>query len=87
MSVSGDLDMAAAFRLEPAIEHVVRENTVDELVLDLADVDFIDSSGVGSLLSAREHLNSLGIRATVQRPSQAVQRVLDVTGTHNDLLN
>jgi anti-anti-sigma factor len=87
MSVGGDLDMAAAFKLEPAIENVVRENAIDEVILDLADVSFIDSAGIGSLLSSRERLDSLGIRATVARPSAAVQRVLNVTGTNSVLLS
>ena len=46
--LTGDLDMAAAFKLEPAIEQVVSQNDVDELVLDLGGVDFIDSAGLGS---------------------------------------
>ncbi|HET8713386.1 MAG TPA: STAS domain-containing protein [Gemmatimonadales bacterium] len=78
--VSGDLDMAAAFKLEPAIERVVAEHSVQALVLDLADVSFIDSAGVGSLLSARDRLNDLGVNAHFTRPSKAVERVLDVGG-------
>ena len=63
VALSGDLDMAAAFKLEPAIDHVVLENTVDEVVLDLAGVSFMDSAGLGSLLSTQERLNDLGISA------------------------
>ena len=84
--LDGDLDMAAAFKLEPAIERVVSENAVDELVLDLAAVDFMDSAGLGSLLSTHERLHDLGIDAKVTRPSAAVQRVLDATGTRAVLL-
>jgi anti-anti-sigma factor len=87
MSVGGDLDMAAAFKIEPAIEDVVRENAIDEVILDLADVEFIDSAGIGSLLSSRERLSSLGIRTTVARPSRAVRHVLDATGTSRVLLS
>ena len=87
MSVTGDLDMSAAFKMEPEIEHVVRENAIDELVLDLSDVSFIDSAGVGSLLSSRERLNVLGIRTTITRPSRPVRRVLDATGADDPLLS
>lgn len=81
LAVNGDLDMAAAFKLEPAIERVVAQNDVDELVLDLGGVSFIDSAGLGSLLSTHERLNDLGVKAKVTRPSPAVERVLDATGT------
>jgi anti-anti-sigma factor len=84
--LNGDLDMAAAFRLEPAIERVVSQNDVDELVLDLGGVNFIDSAGLGSLLSTHQRLNDLGIKSKITRPSDAVERVLDASGTRGVLL-
>jgi anti-anti-sigma factor len=83
--VNGDLDMAAAFKLEPAIERVVSQNDVNELVLDLGGVEFIDSAGLGSLLSTHERLSDLGIQSKIKRPSKAVERVLDATGTRGVL--
>ena len=85
--IDGELDMAGAFRLEPAIERVVSESRVDELVFDLAGVSFMDSAGLGSLLSSHERLKDLGIKARVTRPSRAVERVLDSTGTRGVLLD
>ena len=87
VAIDGELDMAGAFRLEPAIEKVVSENRVDELVLDLAGVSFMDSAGLGSLLSTHQRLEDLGINAKVTRPSRAVERVLDATGTRRVLLD
>jgi anti-sigma B factor antagonist len=80
VALSGDLDMAAAFKLEPAIDDVVFENTVDEVVLDLAGVLFMDSAGLGSLLSTQERLNDLGIKFELRRPSEAARRVLEANG-------
>jgi anti-sigma B factor antagonist len=80
VTVDGDLDMAAAFKLEPVIERLVSEGDVEELVLDLAGVNFIDSAGVGSLVSTQQRLDELGVSAKVRRPSEAVRRVLDVSG-------
>lgn len=79
--------MAGAFKLEPAIEEVVSENRVDELVFDLGGVSFMDSAGLGSLLSSHERLKDLGIDVKVTRPSKAVERVLDSTGTRGVLLD
>ena len=78
--------MAAAFRLEPAIERVVSHNDVDELILDIGGVNFIDSAGLGSLLSTHERLKDLGIKSNITRPSDAVERVLDASGTRGVLL-
>jgi anti-anti-sigma factor len=86
VALEGDLDMAAAFKLESAIERVVSQHDVDELVLDLGGVGFIDSAGLGSLLSTHERLNDLGIKSEITRPSEAVQRVLDASGTRDVLI-
>jgi anti-anti-sigma factor len=86
VAVKGELDMAGAFTLEPAIERVVAEHEVEELVVDLEGVAFMDSAGLGSLLSTQERLSDLGITAKFQRPSDAVKRVLDTSGTHDVLM-
>jgi anti-anti-sigma factor len=87
VAIDGELDMTGAFRLEPAVEKVVSENRVDELVFDLAGVSFMDSAGLGSLLSTHERLKDQGIKARVTRPSPAVERVLDASGTRGVLLD
>src|SRR4051794_33924187 len=86
VALNGDLDMAAAFRLEPTIDRLGSENSVCELVIDLAGVNFIDSAGLGSLLSTQQRLHDLGVDAKVRRPSEAVERVLDVSGARSVLL-
>jgi anti-anti-sigma factor len=45
IQASGDLDMAATFKLEPEVERLLAQDGVRRLVLDLADVRFIDSAG------------------------------------------
>lgn len=47
----------------------------------LSGVSFMDSAGLGSLLSTHERLEDLGINAKVRRPSREVERVLDASGT------
>jgi anti-sigma B factor antagonist len=83
VAVTGDLDMAGAFKLEPAIERMVSDTAVERLVVDLAGVEFIDSAGVGSLVATQDRLSDLGIDARFRRPSKAVQRVLDVSGVRD----
>ena len=86
VTVNGDLDMATTFKLEPAIERVVAQNSVDELVLDLRGVAFMDSSGLGLLLSTQQRLDDRGITTRIRRPSPAVKRVIDASGMHGLLI-
>jgi anti-anti-sigma factor len=79
--LAGELDMAAAFKLEPELDRLLAAEDVRALVLDLADVGFVDSAGLGALLSIRDRTNQLGIEMAIARPSDAVRRILELTGS------
>jgi stage II sporulation protein AA (anti-sigma F factor antagonist) len=75
LSVTGLLDLSVADRLEWAIEE-----SADDTIIDLMDCEFIDSVGVGVILSAHRRFAEMGKRLVVCRPQQQVSRVLSVTG-------
>ena len=71
---SGELDLTVAAQFEAAI---VRQGGPDGVRIDLADVTFIDSSGIHALVNARAAVG----RVVIRRPSTVVLRLLEVTGT------
>lgn len=81
VAVGGDFDMAATFKLEPEVDRLLAETRVRRLVVDLAEARFIDSAGVGALLSIRERTEQLGVELILANVPDPVQRVLDLTGT------
>ncbi|WP_051323842.1 STAS domain-containing protein [Candidatus Solirubrobacter pratensis] len=83
--IAGDLDMAAAFRLEPEIDRLIALPGIDALVLDVGGIEFVDSTGLSALLAIRERATQLGIEFTLARPSEAVRRILALTGTRSAL--
>ncbi len=80
VALGGELDMAAAFKLEPAVEHLLAADDVQALVLDLADVAFVDSAGLGAILAIHERTHRAGIGIAITRPSDPVRRLLELTG-------
>jgi anti-anti-sigma factor len=80
VKVGGELDMAAAFKLETELDGLLAAPDTQAVVLDLADVTFIDSAGLGTLMAIRERAQQLGIDLAVARVSERVQRILDATG-------
>ena len=78
--LSGDLDMNATFRIEPEVYRLLTQHGIRRLVLDLAEVGFIDSAGIGALVSIRERAEQFGVELTLTNASETVQRVLDLTG-------
>jgi anti-anti-sigma factor len=55
------------------------------VVLDLVDVGFVDSTGLGALLSVRERAARFDIEFKIGRASASVERILDLTGTRSVL--
>jgi hypothetical protein len=55
--------------------------------LDLADVTFLDSSGLAVLLAARQGLHEKHHRMRVQNPSKPVVRVFELSGVLDVLMN
>jgi anti-anti-sigma factor len=80
MTLGGELDMSAAFKLESSFDALLAAGDVRSVVLDLADVTLVDSAGVGALLSIRDRADQIGIGFGVSRVSKPVRRVLDLTG-------
>ncbi|MGD9572203.1 MAG: STAS domain-containing protein [Thermoleophilia bacterium] len=76
---TGELDLTGAPRLLQALP---AEGTTP-VVLDLRGIQFMDSSGLRSLLEARQACADAGRSFAIANPSDAVNRVLelvDLTG-------
>lgn len=75
---SGRFNMVSAPRLKAAVdEAVARDRT--RIVVDLAGVTFIDSSGLGSLVGGLKAARQAGGDLRIAAPGQQVVSVLDLT--------
>lgn len=75
--VEGELDIATAPRLEAELMAAVRPGT--SVVVDLAGVTFLDSSGLRAILAGDAAARSHEVRYCVISARPAVQRVFDLT--------
>jgi anti-anti-sigma factor len=75
----GEFASEAAPAVRAALYDAVTDADVHEVVVDLAGVTFIDSTGIGTLaLVHRVGGEACAVRAV--NPNDAVRRVLDITG-------
>jgi anti-sigma B factor antagonist len=75
----GDLDLATAPALREMLIELVAAGMV-RVVVDLADVTFIDSSGLGILVGAAKRLEAANGRLAIRNPRPQAQQVLELTG-------
>lgn len=78
MSLDGDLDIATAPVLADAVTRLMADGAVGQLLVDLAEVRFLDSSGVRALLQARKAAEERGVAFMVSRPGEFVAEVLRI---------
>jgi anti-sigma B factor antagonist len=78
INVAGEIDMAGGPVLEAAILDCEGDGP---LIIDLAQVSFIDSSGLRSLLEASRRARARGSSIHLRRVGSEVARLLDITGT------
>ena len=77
--VAGDVDTATAPLLRAQMM-VAAESTDGDVVVDLADVTFIDLRGLYALVETSSSLQAGGRRLRATRPPPIVRRLSDLAG-------
>ena len=74
--VYGELDMATAPEFREALLALAARN----VVVDLSVLDFLDSSGITAILTARKEVVARGGTLVLDAANGIVRRVLEITG-------
>ncbi|KFK90395.1 metal ABC transporter ATPase [Streptomyces sp. JS01] len=72
LRISGELDLVTSPVVRQSVHEAVAEGQHD-VVLDLSDVFFCDSSGVGVLIASRRLMKSCGGRLRLILPAQGAE--------------
>jgi anti-sigma B factor antagonist len=85
VEVRGELDLATAPELEAVL--LERLDAGAEVVLDLRELQFMDSSGLRVLVTAHARASDGGPRFAIVRPpaDSEVARILDIAGVEPQL--
>jgi anti-anti-sigma factor len=84
VSLTGDIDLASVGRLRDVLMDLVRD-AQNDVVVDLDGTSYIDSVGIGMLVSAHKRFEAAGRQLTFARPSRPVSRLFDIMGLRNFL--
>jgi anti-sigma B factor antagonist len=79
VAVSGEVDIATVSGLEAALDAAIRRSE-GAFILDLSDVDFIDSSGLHVLLRARSLLGREDRALALICRADPVRRLFELSG-------
>jgi anti-anti-sigma factor len=79
ISLTGELDLSGAGPLEEEIDRLVAADGIARIVLDLRELEFMDSSGLRMVALASRRLTSGERSLVLVRGRDAVQRVFAIT--------
>ncbi len=78
LTLNGELDMASAGQLEREIASV-GDSEPHAIVLDLRGLDFIDSTGLRTLITEHERSHANGRKFALVQGSRQVDRLMSIT--------
>ncbi|NLJ33262.1 MAG: anti-sigma factor antagonist [Firmicutes bacterium] len=78
--LQGDLDLHSVDKIRAVVDNALNRGGVHTLLLDLSQVPFMDSSGLGFILGRYRHLKKKGGQVVLIAPGSQVRRVLKLAG-------
>jgi len=84
IAVRGELDLASSPALQEELDRV-SASVAEMLIIDLRELDFMDSTGLSVLVRAHQRAEEHGRRLAMVKGPQQVQRLLSLTGVSDRL--
>jgi anti-anti-sigma factor len=84
IALKGELDISSAGRVEEQLGNLQGKRP-ELLVLDLRELEFMDSTGLRLIVRADEAARASGTRFVIVRGPEQVQRVFEIVGLDSRL--
>jgi anti-sigma B factor antagonist len=84
VTARGVLDLATTPQLQRQLDRLIDDGAV-LILLRLGAVEFLDSSGIRTIVNTSRRLHAVGGRLILAEASGAVQQVLEIAGVLSDL--
>lgn len=80
VAFTGEMDEAAVEALRPQLEPLLNDGAMKTLVFDLQNLSFINSKGIGYIVSVHTHLAKDGRKLVLAAAQEAVMDVINLVG-------
>lgn len=78
--ITGEVDLKEADRLRREVDEIIENYPVKDIVFNLKNVNFIDSSGLGVILGRFKKIRSLGGRVYLASANEKIKKILELSG-------
>ena len=80
--LAAELDHSAATQLRGELDELLRDGTIRRLVLDLRDLSFMDSSGIGLIIGRYKLMARRGGSVAVMNADRRMDRIFEMAGLY-----
>lgn len=77
--LDGEIDIKSCKTLRGIIDGYIMKYGPEEFVLDLTNVSFMDSSGIGLIIGRYNLVKLLGTKMTVVNANENIQRIIELS--------
>ena len=79
VGLNGELDEHSALYVRKKLDELIDETDVRKLIIELSQLNFMDSTGIGVLLGRYKKLVNKGVPILIANPSKSVDKVLTLS--------
>ncbi len=79
VKVIGEIDISTADEVKEKVNSLLDERE-DSVLIDIADVDYIDSTGLGIFISLIKRLKSASKNLILLNPNRSIVKLFEITG-------
>lgn len=80
--LSGELDEHSAQSVRDTLDDLFDKNDFNQAIIDLSELDFMDSTGIGVLLGRYKKLKTRNIPIFICNPSSHAEKIFKMTGLY-----
>lgn len=80
VKLDGELDQSCASEIREKIDRELTLHSMNNLVMDFAKVDFMDSSGIGMLFGRYKLIKALEGKMLIIRTKPQVDKIIELSG-------
>lgn len=85
--LGGEIDHHSSEEIRTKVDSFLRKNGAKELILNFADVSFMDSSGLGVILGRYKQVKAMGGVLRVEDVPKRIERILRMSGVYTLIEN
>jgi len=78
IDVNGEMDLYNSYKLKELVLKMI-EKKINLFIINLENVDYIDSSGIGALIFICSHIKKLNMKLQISNIHGSVKKVIELT--------